>query len=316
MTTARTHLVAFLLPVLGCNPTPETSGTNTNWLRTCENVSECGDLGCFCGHCTPTCDSDADCTGLGGICSSEESAALECQGNVSRRLCLPACTSSGDCSSGQLCYRGACTHSLGAANCAAQPDALVCEDFEGSIEGYRTSITAGNSVQTVGVASPSGTYALESRVLVAPSTAYLRADFTPVTTGSLSMRGWIQVPAGQASYDLAPLGFWSDEEPDWALRVVAKEGRLEAWSHTTPLRGSATLSAGEWHCVEATIDIADAGRVQVTLDGSAVVDESEFDTLPTGGIDAVAMGTEWAGTNATIHVDRVLVTSTSVGCWR
>jgi hypothetical protein len=167
----------------------------------------------------------------------------------------------------------------------------------------------------VTVATPSGERALEANVQVAPSTAYLRASFPPVSSGSLSMRGWFQVPAGQSAYDLAPLAFWSDEEQAWALRLVTKDGQLQAWSYTTPMPGGAAFSPGEWHCLEASIDVADAGRVQVTLDGVSVIDTANIDTLPTGGIGAVAMGSEWAGAAARIFVDRVLVVPTPAGCW-
>ena len=314
MTRVGTHL-ALVLALLGCGQPQEGTGTNTNWLRTCVDNSQCGGLACSCGHCTPSCTADADCKALNGICSSIESSTLECQGAQNARLCLPRCTTSANCGSGQLCYRGACTHGLAAANCADYADALVCEDFEGALDAYQTSITSGNSAQAVSVATPSGLRALQADIQVAPSTAYLRANFTPVSSGSLSMRGWVQVPAGQTTYDLAPLAFWSDQEQAWALRMVAKDGQLQAWSYTTPLQGSATLSAGEWHCLEATIDIADAGRVRVSLDGASVIDVSNTDTLPTGGIGAVAMGSEWAGAIATVLVDRVLVGPTAAGCW-
>jgi hypothetical protein len=191
----------------------------------------------------------------------------------------------------------------------------VCEDFEGSLDGYQTSITSGNSVGAVIVATPSGARALEANVQVAPSTAYLRANFTPVSSGSLSMRGWFLIPAGQTAYDLAPLAFWSDQEQAWALRLVAKDGQLQAWSYTTPLAGSSSFSAGEWHCIETTLDIADAGRVRVSLDGVSVIDMSNTDTLPTGGIGAIAMGSEWAGASASILIDRVLAGPTPAGCW-
>jgi hypothetical protein len=201
-------------------------------------------------------------------------------------------------------------------DCSSYSDPLVCEDFEGSVDKYRTSITSGNQVEAVAVPTPSGGRALQAHVGVAPSTAYLRADFTPRSTGTLAVRSWIQVPSDQTTYDLAPIGFWSEQEPDWALRVVAKSGRLEAWSHTTPLEGSTTLSAGEWHCLEASLDIAEAGHVRIALDGSPFIDVSNLDTLPTGGVGALAMGTLWAGATADILVDRVLLGSTAPGCWQ
>lgn len=298
----------------GCSE-PEASGTNTNWLRACDVSTECGNLGCTCGVCTPSCNSDADCVAVGGICSSADSSVAECRGASSQRICLPACSPTTPCAAGSLCYRGACVHGLPAMDCAEHPDALVCEDFEGTLDAYRPIVTSGNQVQSVAVASPSGARALESQVLVAPSTAYLRADFTPRSTGTLSVRSWIQIPAGQTSYDLAPIGFWSDEETAWALRVVAKDGQLQAWSYTTPLAGGAKLSLGEWHCLQSTLEVAETGHFQVTLDGSTLLDVTDFDTLPVGGIGAVSVGSLWAGAPATILIDRVLVGPTPTGCW-
>jgi hypothetical protein len=305
---------ALLSALLGCSD-PEGAGTNTNWLRVCQSSGDCGGLACTCGRCTSACTVDADCAALGGVCSARDSALLQCRGADNRSLCLAGCTTSQDCRSGQVCHRGACTDALAPSSCADHPDALVCEDFEGSVDAYVPVVTAGNAAGTIAVATPSGARALEARVLVAPSTAYLRADFAPVLSGVLALRGWFQVPAGQTTYDLAPLGLWAAGEPEWALRVVAKDGRLEAWSYTTPLAGSAELSVGEWHCVEATIGVADTGSVQISLDGSLVIDAAGIDTLPNGGIGSVAMGTEWAGAIATILVDRVLVGSAATGCW-
>lgn len=314
MNRVRPLAIGLVCVFWGCSE-PEASGTNTNWLRACQDSTECGSFGCACGHCTSSCESDADCAAVGGICSSTESTLAECRGTVTERLCLPPCDASGRCEAGQICYRGACTHTLAPMSCADHPGALVCEDFEGPLDAYRPIVTSGNRVQAVEIATPSGARALESQVLVAPSTAYLRADFDPLSTGSLSMRSWIQVPASQTSYDLAPMGFWSDEETAWALRVVAKDDRLEAWSYTAPLAGSAVLTLGEWHCLQVTLEIAESGRVRIALDGDPVVDVANFDTLPVGGIGAVAVGSLWAGAAATILVDRVLVGPTPSSCW-
>jgi hypothetical protein len=205
---------------------------------------------------------------------------------------------------------------LSTVDCAKSPDALVCEDFEGSTDGYESIVTTGNSVLTAELPTPSGTRALATQIVAAPSTAYLRANFTPRSSGSISVRGWLQMPPGQTDYDLAPLAFWSDDEAAWALRLVTKSGRLETWSYTTPIGSGAALSVGEWHCVELTVDIADAGRVQVFLDDALVLDQTGIDTLPQGGIGAVAMGAEWAGAAASLNLDRVLVTPSRVGCWQ
>jgi hypothetical protein len=306
--------LGLLSAVLGCSD-PQGAGTNTNWLRVCQSGEECGGLACTCGRCTSACSVNADCAALGGVCSTRDSAQLQCRGADARSLCLAGCTTSQDCLSGQVCHRGTCTDALAQASCADHPDSLVCEDFEGAVDAYLPVVTAGNAAETIAVATPSGARALEARVLVAPSTAYLRADFAPVLSGVLALRGWFQVPTGQTTFDLAPLGLWAAGEPEWALRVVAKDGRLEAWSYTTPLTGSAEFSLGEWHCVEATIGIADTGSVQIALDGNPVIDATGVDTLPNGGIGSVAMGTEWAGATATILVDRVLVGSAATGCW-
>lgn len=63
--------------------------------------------------------------------------------------------------------------------------------------------------------------------------------------------------AKESTYDLAPIGFWSEEGTEWALRMVAKDRRLQTWSYTPPLEGSAAVCLGEWHCLESTLDVAE-----------------------------------------------------------
>jgi hypothetical protein len=232
-------------------------------------------------------------------------------------MCLTPCTSAADCEAPEICHFGSCTDPLAPSSCAFQPDALFCDDFETDSTNLAEVVTAGNSVAVRPYLTPSGERVLEATVTAAPSVAYLRASVGVQTSGTLFLRGWIRVPDAGAGYDLAPLGLWSDGEVDWALRLVVKDAMLELWSYTTPLTSPAALVPGAWHCIQATVLVGDApdGAVEVAVDGEVVATAAGVDTLPTGGIDSMTIGTQWAGAPATIQVDRVYLGPNAVGCW-
>lgn len=299
----------------GCESPRETSGTNTNWLRACDEDAECGaPAGCVCGRCTLACTADAECP-AGTLCAPATATPLQCRGRRDEpRTCQAGCAGSGDCPSGQFCQQGVCTDQLPVMQCPAE--ALVCEDFEGEPPDFAAVVTAGNSLDPVATETPSGDFALEAVVADGPSVAHWDARIEPQSSGTLFVRGWVRLPAEDA-YDLAPLGLWSAEETDWALRLVVKDARLEVWSYTTPLTSSVALLPGAWHCLEARVVVAEApeGRVEVSLDGEPVATAAEIDALPEGGIDSLILGTVWAGAPATILVDRVLLSTSPTSCW-
>lgn len=74
-------------------PDATVAGTETNWLKTCEVDSECGEFSCECGVCTQVCTRASDCSPEGAVCSRSESSevrALCADVPEAPDLCLPA----------------------------------------------------------------------------------------------------------------------------------------------------------------------------------------------------------------------------------
>ena len=99
---------------VACSPTggPKT-GTQTNWLTTCESDAECGELQCLCGACTRSCGDTTNCADLAGAAcvSADDAGAIAlCSGTkpTSFGLCLLPCSEQ-ICPSGTSCMAGECS---------------------------------------------------------------------------------------------------------------------------------------------------------------------------------------------------------------
>jgi hypothetical protein len=130
------------------------------------------------------------------------------------------------------------------------------------------------------------------------------------------LSGWVRVP-DEAAHNVAPLALWSANEEDWALRLTLQDSRLDVWSKTTPLTSSIRLERGQWYCLGAAVTIADApnGSVTLSVNSEEVAGASEVDTLPSGGIQAVTVGTLWSSSPAEVVVDRVVVSNQPISCY-
>jgi len=306
------------LAAAGCGEAQGRAGTNTNWLRLCTEDADCGAaFTCVCGRCTVACSADGACADPGGTCATAAAAALQCRDGDAAPLCLGACTADADCTAEQLCREGACVDALPPESCATVPGGLACADFEDGLGDGTPVVTEGNSLALTGGGVPSGVEALAVTVtLDDASVAYLRSDFPAVSAGTLHLRGWFQVPAGAATFNLAPVGLWASGDLDWALRLVLTQGATELWSYTTPAASADAVTVGEWHCVEAAVTLDDdAGSVVASIDGEERLVATGLDTLPAGGVDGLVMGTVWASGAASVRVDRVALATSPVGCW-
>jgi glucuronoarabinoxylan endo-1,4-beta-xylanase len=101
---------------LGCDPTsrPETIDSQTNWLRSCQTDSQCGDTKCLCGVCTSPCMEDSGCVNRHGaacVTAEEDGAIAQCGGArpPAAGLCMPRCDDATPCSNKQMCVAGVCT---------------------------------------------------------------------------------------------------------------------------------------------------------------------------------------------------------------
>lgn len=127
MSSVHTGLAGILFLVVAaaasCSPAsgPQT-GTQTNWLRTCETDAECGgELSCQCGTCTLACQPGGNgCSAVdGAVCTPGTSvgAIALCGGKAtpSAGLCVSACTDT-DCPKGTACQAGVCAPQRDAAD--------------------------------------------------------------------------------------------------------------------------------------------------------------------------------------------------------
>jgi glucuronoarabinoxylan endo-1,4-beta-xylanase len=117
-------LLTFLVaPACGPGEGPQTTDSQTNWLKSCEIDAQCGDLTCVCGVCTSRCGSDAECADLEGsacVGAADPGAIAQCGGRSPiSGLCLPGCGA--ECGEGFMCVAGACTP-------VPQPTAAVSVD--------------------------------------------------------------------------------------------------------------------------------------------------------------------------------------------
>lgn len=122
----RETMVWFLLATVafgatsGCGPDERSTGSNTNWLTTCETESDCPSKSeCWCHVCTKACGSSADCHG--GTC--EATTAVGCgEPSSNTEVCIVECTTSAECKrrgSALECSNGACVAaSAGGASAA------------------------------------------------------------------------------------------------------------------------------------------------------------------------------------------------------
>jgi hypothetical protein len=208
-----------------------------------------------------------------------------------------------------------CTDALPPLDCPSE--AFFCEDFEEGLgDDIVEVVTDGNTLTPGTAVTPSGDFALRVAVSDGPSVAYARAALQTQSSGQLFVSGWVRIPE-QEAHNVAPLALWSSADEGWALRLVVTDARLELWSNTAPLTASFQLDRGSWHCLQMAVDVAEGpdGRVAVSVDGSEVETASETDTLPEGGIEAVAMGSLWAASAADLWVDRVIVSSAPIDCF-
>lgn len=95
------------------SPSGPRTGSQTHWLRSCDDATDCGELSCICGACTLACDETAACDTLtGASCLPAEGAGATalCSGNPPTQagLCLPECSDE-SCAEGLSCVAGACT---------------------------------------------------------------------------------------------------------------------------------------------------------------------------------------------------------------
>lgn len=108
-------LASLFLLSAGCEPNgvPQTTDSQTNWLKTCSADAECGSYSCVCNVCTLPCSTDDACRSApGSVCvpADDPGAVAVCGGSAApgSGMCLPRCDAT-SCADGQMCVAGVCT---------------------------------------------------------------------------------------------------------------------------------------------------------------------------------------------------------------
>jgi len=114
-------LGASLAFPLGCETEAgePSTGSESHFLRSCDDDSECGDLSCVCGVCSTPCDDVAECTELDPIAECVPSATRPSDSACATppdAICDVTCESDADCDSlatASLCTQGFCRENSG-----------------------------------------------------------------------------------------------------------------------------------------------------------------------------------------------------------
>ena len=112
----RSRWYSFLVAgyvLVSCSPSEPQTGSQTNWIRSCEVSAECGVLSCICGACTRPCDDDDGCSDLEGascVPATDPGAVAACGGEQypSAGLCLQRCDNE-SCGDSATCVAGVCS---------------------------------------------------------------------------------------------------------------------------------------------------------------------------------------------------------------
>lgn len=110
--TALFVALSVMVP-LACGVTSGSSGSNTNWLKTCTNDSDCADeFSCLCGVCTSACEVEADaCSQTAAQCADLAELGCAVDDERDEGACVPGCSRDDECESfgsGLACELGVC----------------------------------------------------------------------------------------------------------------------------------------------------------------------------------------------------------------
>ena len=104
--------VAACLTLGACSSEEPQTGSQTNWLKSCNSSADCGDLDCVCGTCTVACETTESCSELTpGECinTGDRGAVALCNGlTPEESLCLQRCNDA-ECPNGSQCIAGICS---------------------------------------------------------------------------------------------------------------------------------------------------------------------------------------------------------------
>lgn len=317
--------------LLGCASSgPETSGTKTNWFRSCDSDSPCDEDGdCICGFCTLSCSATDRC--VQGSCGSALATASVCVDHRSppARVCLP---DSGD-GSGVESSDGACSEfpilndfELGeplAPDCD-YPGALVCEGFDKPFDtALSTWVGDGASAALQDCIVHSGAGAIRFKGTGTDSYVQTRYPLPrAISSGSFHARLFVNLPTEtDLPEQIILFELWGDEPggPERITMQLGSDGSPSVFVGTAEsgVNVPISLPRDEWVCLELSQLIDDSdGVVSLSVNGSIAAERSGIDTQgETPFVVAVTSGLFTGdAVEAEIYLDDFVLATEPIGC--
>lgn len=318
----RLALCTFCL-LIGCANQDSTLqvGTNTSWLKPCDETAECDGAGaCRCGVCTDSCTSDEECGP--GICGSQLATNGQCAGISSERLCLPP---------PDVDATATCTVFPIAADDHLQPielacgatDTLLCESFDAMLpKAYSTWYGDEEvaSIQDCQVARGAGALRLQSNTFGYSQTRMLLAE--PANEGPVYVRFFGYFGRGFAIPEYMGLfELWTNEDGPPKIGIDAignNQLQVNLSPFSSVLRSDeGVLRRDEWLCIELAVDLrTDGGSVTLSLDGTPIIADENVVTSPGEPflVAVIEAATAEDATGVDVVFDELVVATAPIGC--
>lgn len=309
-----------VLCAASCSPKPESSGTNTNWLKACENSAQCGAAGsCVCGLCSATCEGDEDCAE--GTCGTALATALQCESDGPQRMCLPhpvaeTCTELSIPVDDDLAARPAPTCDV--------PGALLCESFDAPLPEQDATWYSGEMTAAISDCRVhQGAGAMHYRTQASGYSQTRMRLQQSVSSGLLAARLYVYVPSPTTIPDyLALFELWDVETgSSGKISVEAKPNDvLEVQvspNGTTHRSAEGALLRDQWQCLTLTLNLAATnGSIALSVNGSSAIEQPAAVTLLPNPISvAVIEGLPSTdGTDIDVTMDDLVVASQPLAC--
>lgn len=311
--------LTVVLGATSCSPGPEGSGTNTNWLKACENDAQCGTEGsCLCGLCTATCLADSDC--MQGTCGTTLATASQCEGSGPPRICLPAASAEA-CTELSLLRDGDLAATSGPV--CDVPGALLCEAFDAPLPAsYSTwlSDVMTTTISDCRVHEGAGAIHYQAQSFGISQTRMRLAE--AVSSGLLAARFYLYVSSQTVVPEyLALFELWdADDGMSGKISVEAKPDDLlevEVSPGAVHRSSPAALARDRWQCITLTLDLSPTdGSIALSVDGTSVIEQAAVVTALPNPISVAVVEALPSSDGSTVDVtiDDLVVASQPLSC--
>jgi GH35 family endo-1,4-beta-xylanase len=201
--------------------------------------------------------------------------------------------------------------------------AAFCDPLESDrLEGLFLSATSGSAAA---VATPAYrgnlAYRAATTSAASPQAVLGRTVFDSVKTGTLYMRTYVYLPAAVMADGVTLFGPGENALPYHGVTVALTTGGKLALSESTANRFAASttvLPRDRWTCLGLKIVVnGTAGSAVLSMNNTAVLTDTGFNTAPAGGYANVNFGVLFAPANApgvTVYFDEVAASTQPLPC--